>query len=63
MIVSLAGACGLRILWIWTVFAASPTQQTLYLSYPISWGVTFAIHLACYLLVAQKKLRVLPDQS
>ena len=63
MIVSLAGACGLRILWIWTVFAASPTQQTLYLSYPISWGVTFAIHLACYLLVAQKKLRFLPDQS
>ena len=57
MIVSLAGACGLRIVWIMTVFAANPTLQTLYISYPISWGTTFAIHMLCYLLVAGKKLR------
>ena len=56
MIVSLAGACGLRILWIMTVFAANPTQQTLYLSYPISWGMTFAIHMICYLVVSRKTL-------
>ncbi len=59
MIVSLAGACGLRIVWIMTVFAASPTLDTLYLSYPISWGITFAIHMLCYLLVARRKLRSL----
>lgn len=56
MVVSLAGACGLRIIWIMTVFAANPTQQTLYISYPISWGTTFAIHLICYLVVSRKKL-------
>ena len=56
MIVSLAGACGLRIVWILTVFAAHPTLETLYLSYPISWGVTFGIHLLCYLLTSGKKL-------
>ncbi len=56
MVVSLAGACGLRILWIMTVFAANPTQQTLYLSYPISWGMTFAIHMICYLVVSRKTL-------
>ncbi len=57
MIVSLTGACLLRIVWILTVFAATPTQQVLYLSYPVSWGVTFLIHLLCYLLVAKKRLR------
>ena len=57
MIVSLAGACGLRIAWIVTIFAADPTLRTLYLSYPISWGVTFAIHMACYLMAGEKRLR------
>jgi len=56
MIVSLAGACGLRIIWIMTVFAANPTLPVLYYSYPISWGVTFAIHLASYLIASRKKL-------
>ncbi|QTE69542.1 MATE family efflux transporter [Clostridiales bacterium] len=56
MIVSLAGACVLRIIWIMTVFAANPTQEILYMSYPISWFATFAAHMACYLLVARKKL-------
>ena len=56
MIVSLTGACLLRIVWILTVFAANPTQEILYLSYPISWSVTFAAHMSCYLLAARKKL-------
>ena len=61
MIVSLAGACGLRIVWILTVFAADPTLYTLYISYPISWGVTFMMHMLCYLLVARKKLITVPE--
>ena len=40
MAVSIMGACGLRILWIYTVFAASHSVFTLFLSYPISWTVT-----------------------
>ena len=57
MIVSLTGSCLLRIVWIMTVFAANPTDiNILYMSYPISWGLTFAIHMACYLVVARKKL-------
>lgn len=56
MIVSLAGACGLRILWIMTIFAAHPTLEILYISYPISWGVTFAIHMVCYLTAGRKRL-------
>ena len=54
MIVSLTGACLLRIVWIYTIFAANPTLNTLYISYPISWAATFAIHMLCYLIVARK---------
>ncbi len=56
MIVSLAGACGLRVVWILTVFAADPTLPTLFVSYPISWAVTALTHFVCY-LVAYNKLK------
>ena len=56
MIVSLTGACLFRVVWIMTVFAANPTLDILYMSYPISWGLTFGVHLLCYLLIARKKL-------
>ena len=54
MIVSLTGACLLRIVWVMTVFAADHTLNTLYISYPISWLATFLVHMACYLVVARK---------
>lgn len=54
MIVSLTGACGLRVVWILTIFAANRTMDTLYLSYPISWSVTFLAHLICFVIVRRK---------
>ncbi len=54
MIVSLAGACGFRILWIFTIFAANPTLETLYTSYPISWALTAAAHAVCFVIVKRK---------
>lgn len=54
MIVSLTGACGLRVLWIFTIFAANRTLVTLYISYPISWFITAAAHLFCYWWVRRK---------
>ena len=56
MIVSLTGACLLRIVWILTVFSQYHTLTVLYLSYPVSWSVTFAIHMICYLTIARKRL-------
>lgn len=47
-LVSLTGACGLRILWIFTVFQLNRTLFTLYLSYPVSWAITFIAHIICY---------------
>lgn len=42
MLVSLTGACGLRILWIFTIFQWHRTLMTLYISYPVTWIVTAA---------------------
>ncbi|MCI8633824.1 MAG: MATE family efflux transporter [Lachnospiraceae bacterium] len=54
MIVSLTGACAFRIIWIFTVFAANRTLETLYLSYPISWLLTMSVHVICYIVVKKR---------
>lgn len=53
MIVSLCGACGLRLIWIATVFQLEKYHvvDTVYVSYPISWIVTFLVHVCCYFVV------------
>lgn len=51
MIVSLLGACAFRLLWIWIIFPLYRSIDTIYISYPISWILTFSIHLLCYILV------------
>ena len=49
-LVTLAGACGLRIVWIYTIFAADRTLFTLYLSYPVSWVVSFIANMVCFVI-------------
>ncbi|MCR4704493.1 MAG: MATE family efflux transporter [Lachnospiraceae bacterium] len=56
MIVSLTGACLFRVIWIFTVFRADHSLQTLYYSYPISWGLTTLVHVICFVIV-RKRLR------
>ena len=58
MLVSLIGACGLRLLMIATIFQLPEFHsiQMLYWSYPISWILTLSAHLVCFLW-AMKKLR------
>lgn len=51
MFVSLTGACLFRVIWIYTVFAGHRTLETLYLSYPVSWIITFSAHVIYYLLI------------
>ncbi len=55
--VSLLGACGIRIVWIFTVFASVGTLESLYISYPISWAVTFATHMVCFFFAFRKTRR------
>lgn len=54
MIVSLLGACVFRVIWIYTIFQWDRTLRTLYISYPISWGLTAAAHLVCFVVVFRK---------
>lgn len=51
MLVSLTGACALRVVWIFTVFAMNRTLEVLYLSYPVTWTITFTAHVICYLVM------------
>ena len=55
MIVSLTGACGLRVLWIFTVFRWNHSLEALFISYPISWAITAATHFFFYRLVYHHK--------
>ncbi len=57
MLVSLTGACLLRVVWIYTIFQSYHTLECLYFSYPISWGLTFAVHLVCFVIVFRKLLK------
>ena len=54
MIVSLVGVCGIRIGWIYTIFQYEHTLMSLYLSYPVSWVITGAVHFASFLYVYSK---------
>ena len=56
MVVSLIGACGLRLLWIFTLFQTPQFHEPrfLYITYPVSWAVTFLIHVLCYITVKRK---------
>ena len=55
-IVSLMGACVFRLIWLATIFQFSQwhTIQTIYYSYPISWILTFSVHVICYIIVKRK---------
>lgn len=56
MVVSLIGSCLLRLVWIVTIFPLNRVPSMLYISYPISWLLTAAVHLIC-LMVVRRKLR------
>ena len=51
MVVSMVGACGVRLLWIATIFQAYHTPAVLFLSYPVSWAVTAGVHIAFFLII------------
>lgn len=57
MIISVLGVCGIRILWIYTIFQIPQyhTPQCLYFSYTVSWVVTFVCQLLAFLLLFRRK--------
>ena len=57
-IVSLIGACGFRVLWIYTIFPIHRTLPCLYVSYPISWIMTAMVHMICLFVVSKKRMKL-----
>lgn len=54
MCVSLMGACVLRVVWIYTVFARYHTIESLLISYVVSWILTGMAHFITYLVVRKR---------
>ena len=55
-VVSLLGSCVLRIVWIVTIARVYPTLNMVYISYPISWGITGLCHFIVAMIVKRKML-------
>ena len=65
MIVSLLGACALRLIWIATIFQVPRfhTPAMIYWSYPFSWVVTLLAHLCCYIWAMRRLRRHLEENK
>lgn len=51
MIISVIGVCLVRILWIYTYFAAHHELSVLYFSYPLSWFLTAAVQGTLFVIL------------
>ncbi len=51
MIITVLGVCGIRIGWVLLIFPMFGTQFSLYISYPLSWIVSFFVQLVAYFIV------------
>lgn len=54
-VTTLAGACALRVIWVYTVFRMIGTIESLYLAIPVSWILTFIAHMI-FLRYYQKEI-------
>ena len=58
-LISVFGVCGIRIGWIMTLFRMEQfhTPQSLYLSYPISWAVTFMGQMILFAVIYRRRTK------
>lgn len=64
-IITVLGVCGMRILWIYTVFPIERyhSPESLYISYTISWSLTFIAELIVFLYIYRKRRRSLTTRA
>ena len=62
MVISVLGVCGIRIGWIMTIFRIPQfhTPQCLYISYAISWTVTFLIQMLAFRHIYKQHTSAIP---
>ena len=56
-LISVIGICGTRILWVWLIFPFYHSLTSLYISYPVSWFISFAAQFICFIIVRKQMLR------
>lgn len=56
MVTTMIGACGIRILWLVTIFQIKTFHSPfiIYLSYPVSWIITFITQFICFVIIFNK---------
>ncbi|MCR5452015.1 MAG: MATE family efflux transporter [Lachnospiraceae bacterium] len=52
--ITFIGVCGVRILWVFTVFSANPSFGLLMAVYPVSWLVTAFVMIIAYFVLIKK---------
>ncbi len=63
MLVSLTGACLMRVIWILTVFQMHKSLTVLYISYPVTWILTAMAHFICLLVIYRRTKRLHPNME
>ena len=60
MIISIIGVCAFRVVWIFTIFRIEEFHSLhgLFVSYPISWTVSFLAQLIAFRFVLRKRERI-----
>ncbi|MBQ1481943.1 MAG: MATE family efflux transporter [Erysipelotrichaceae bacterium] len=53
-ILMIIGICGVRLLWIYTMFPLHRTLETIYLCFPLSWIVTSIVELVLWIIVYKR---------
>lgn len=57
MILSIIGTVGTRLVWIYGVFPEHRSLYVLFMSYPVSWGLTIVMQAICLVFVRRKIMR------
>jgi Na+-driven multidrug efflux pump len=54
-LIAFLGTCVLRVVWIYTVFAYFENLESIHISYPISWFITFVCQMVAFVIIYKKQ--------
>ncbi len=57
MISAIAGVCGIRLMWIATVFRAFKSFEVLFVCFPVSWFGTFVFHSILFIVLKKHMIK------
>ena len=63
MVISLVCCCGVRIVWIYTVFQSLRTIESIFITYIITWLIAIIAFIILYLTKARRKMFALEKQE